>query len=143
MTIPGAVNQPSDPSVEQARLDARYGRAPRRDRRRLLLAALAVFATAAAVWAVWSIAVLVRSDLSWRNTGGDLADPAVARLSFEVTRADGAAVLCTVRATAAGGRVVGWADVRVPAGAAKATTTATVRTVLPATGGGVVTCVRR
>ncbi len=143
MTTDPSTGPSTAPSIEQARLDARYGRGPRPDRRRLLVVAAAVFVAAATVWAVWSIVVLARTSLSWRDTGAELADPAVARLSFEVDRADGAAVLCTVRATAAGGAVVGWVDVRVPAGEATTPVTATVRTVRPATGGGVVTCVRR
>jgi hypothetical protein len=130
-------------TTEQARLDARYGRGPRRDRQRLLRALLVAFVAGAAVWAVWSVVVLARTNLSWRVTGADLADPAVARLSFEVDRADAAAVLCTVRANASDGAVVGWVDVRVPAGERTSTVTATLRTVRPATDGGVVACVRR
>ena len=129
--------------ADQARLDARYGRRPQRDHRRLLAAGVAAFVAVALVWAAWSILVLVRTGLSWRDTGSDLSDPAVARLTFEVTRADGAEAVCSVRATAADGEVVAWADVRVPPGGPTVSATATLRTTRPAAGGGVVACVRR
>jgi hypothetical protein len=125
-------------------LDERYGRRPARDRRPLLLAALGVFVAAAVVWAVWSIITLTRSTLSWRDVDVDTSDPAVVRVTFEVSQATDRAALCAVRATDAAGAVVGWADVPVgpsPAGTAEAQ--ARVRTVRPAAGGGVVTCVRR
>ena len=125
-------------------LDERYGRRPARDRRPLLRVALGVFVAAAVVWAVWSIATLTTSALTWRDVDVDASDPAVVRVTFEVSRAADRAVLCAVRATDAAGAVVGWTDVPVgpsPAGTTEAQ--ARVRTVRPAAGGGVVTCVRR
>ena len=125
-------------------LDARYGRRPGRDRRRLLAAALATFLAVALAWAVWAGATVTRARIDWQATAVDASDPALVRVSFEVTQGTARAAVCSVRATDAEGRVVGWVDVRVPAsGSRRATATAAVRTVRPATDGTVVTCVRR
>jgi hypothetical protein len=125
-------------------LDARYGRRPARDRRRLLAAALVAFVVLALAWAIWAGVSLTRSSISWRATAVDAADPGVVRVSFEVTQAAGRAAVCSVRATDAAGAVVGWVDVAVPASpTGTATATASVRTTRPGAGGDVVTCVRR
>ena len=125
-------------------LDERYGRRPARNRRPLLLGTLGVFVAAAVVWAIWSIAILTTSTLSWREVGVDASDPAAVRVTFEVSRSGGRPVLCSVRATDAAGVVVGWVDVPVgPSSAETIGTQARIRTVRPAAGGGVVTCVRR
>jgi hypothetical protein len=125
-------------------LDERYGRRPARHRRGLLLAALGVFVAAALAWAVWSIWALSRTALTWQDVGVDTADPGQVRVTFEVSQAAGQAALCTVRATDAAGAVVGWAEVSVgPASTGRAAGEARVRTIRPATGGGVASCVRR
>jgi hypothetical protein len=125
-------------------LDARYGRRPPRDRRPLLTTALAAFVVLALAWAIWAGVSLTRASIGWRATAVDTADPGVVRVSFEVTQATRRAAMCSVRATDAAGAVVGWVDVAVPASTSgTATATAAVRTSRPATGGGVLTCVRR
>ena len=125
-------------------LDERYGRRPARDRRPVLLAALGLFVAAAVAWAAWSLVTLNRSALSWQDVGVDASDPASVRVTFEVSQASGRAALCAVRATDSRGAVVGWADVPVgPSTGDRATGEARVRTVRPAAGGGVVSCVRR
>ena len=125
-------------------LDERYGRRRTRDRRPLLLAALGVFVVAAAVWAVWSLVVLNRDALGWQDTGVDTSEPGVVSVSFAVSQHAGRTALCSVRATDARGAVVGWVDVPVgPSGTDATEARVRVRTVRPATGGGVVSCVRR
>jgi hypothetical protein len=125
-------------------LDVRYGRRPSGDRRRLLIVALAGFGVLALVWAVWAGLVVARSSMEWRATAVDTADPSAVRVAVEVTQDPGRPALCTVRATAADGEVVGWVDLAVPASASRtATATATIRTVRAADDGTVVTCVRR
>ncbi len=125
-------------------LDERYGRRPARDRRPLLLAALGVFVAAALTWAVWSLVILTRTSLTWHDVSVDASDPAVVRVTFEVEQAAGHGALCAVRATDSGGAVVGWVDVPVrPSPSGTAAADAQVRTVRPAAGGGVVSCVRR
>ena len=125
-------------------LDVRYGRRPARDRRRLLVAVLATVGVLALAWAIWAGGTVSRARIDWRPTAVDTSDPAVVRVSFEVTQAAGRAVVCSVRATDADGQVVGWVDVPVPPSASgTATATAAVRTVRPAADGAVVACVRR
>ena len=123
-------------------LDERYGRAPARDRRRLLAVLLGAFVLVAAAWAVWSLVLLGRTTLNWSTTAVDTADPAAARVSFEVSGGEAGPAVCSVRATDADGVVVGWTDVQVRAGTPGGAT-ATVRTTRQAAGGGVVSCVRR
>ncbi len=123
-------------------LDERYGRAPARDRRRLLTVLLGAFVLVAVVWAVWSLAVLGRTTLRWGTTAVDTGDPAAARVSFQVSGGVAGPVVCSVRATDAGGVVVGWTDVQTRSGDPGGTT-ATVRTSRPAADGSVVSCVRR
>ena len=125
-------------------LDVRYGRRPARDRRRVLVAVFALVGVLVLAWAVWAGGTVSRATIGWRATAVDASDPAVVRVSFEVTQAAGRAALCTVRATDADGQVVGWVDVPVPPSASgTATATAAVRTSRPAADGAVVTCVRR
>ena len=125
-------------------LDARYGRRPGRDRRRLLAAALATFLAVALAWAAWAGASVARARIDWQATAVDTSDPGFVRVSFQVTQGAARAAVCSVRATDADGGVVGWVDVRLPASqSGRATATAAVRTVRPATDGTVVTCVRR
>jgi hypothetical protein len=98
----------------------------------------------ALAWAVWAGVTIGRARIDWRATAVDSSDPAVVRVSLTVTQDAGRAALCSVRATDAGGRVVGWTDVGVPASpTGTATTTATLRTTRQAAGGAVVACVRR
>jgi hypothetical protein len=130
-------------------LDERYGRRPRNPAsRRWLLAALAVFVVVAVVWAAWAAVRITQSSLTWRVTGSDAADPDAVRVSFVVSLAPGKRAVCAVRATDGSGAVVGWLDVPVEAPAAggplvSVTTSATVPTSEPATGGGVSDCARR
>jgi Domain of unknown function (DUF4307) len=125
-------------------LDARYGRRAPRDRRRPLAVALAAFVVLALAWAVWAGVTISRSRIDWRATAVDSSDPALVRVSLTVTQDAGRAALCSVRATDADGRVVGWTDVGVPASrTGTATATATVRTTGQAADGTVVACVRR
>ena len=125
-------------------LDVRYGRRPPRDRRRVLVAALATAAVLALAWAVWAGGTVSGARIDWRATKVDRSDPAVVRVSFEVTQPAGRAAVCSVRATDADGHVVGWVDVPVPPSASgTSTATAAVRTTRPAADGAVVTCVRR
>ena len=125
-------------------LDVRYGRRPGRHPPRMVIAALAVAGVLALAWAVWAGGTVTRARIDSRATAVDTSDPAVVRVSIEVTQAGGRATVCSVRATDADGQVVGWVDVPVPATASgTATATAAVRTTRPAAGGGVVACVRR
>ena len=130
-------------------LDARYGRRPPSPaRRRRLFAALAVFVVVAAAWAAWAAVRLTQSSLTWQDAGADTSDPALVRVSFVVSLAPGRRAVCAVRATDRSGAVVGWLDVPVEAPAAggplvSVTTSATVPTSEPATGGGVSDCARR
>jgi Domain of unknown function (DUF4307) len=130
-------------------LDARYGRRPPSTAgRRRLLAALAVFVAAFAAWAVWAAVGITQSSLTWRDAGADASDPGAVRVSFVVSLAPGREAVCAVRATDVSGAVVGWLDVPVQAPASggplvRVTTTATVPTSQPATGGGVSDCARR
>jgi hypothetical protein len=125
-------------------LDERYGRRTGRDRRPLLFAVLGVFVLLAATWAVWTIWSLGRTTLTWTTVAVDASDPASVRVSFQVSQAAGHAALCSVRATDAAGAVVGWVDAPVRAATTRTTgAEVRVRTVRPATGGGVVSCVRR
>ncbi len=125
-------------------LDVRYGRRPGRHPRRMVIAALAITGVLALAWAVWAGGTVSGARIGWRATNVDTSDPAVVRVSFEVTQPAGRAAVCSVRATDADGQVVGWVDVPVPPGASgTATATAAVRTIRPAASGGVVTCVRR
>ena len=125
-------------------LDERYGRRPAGHRRALLLAALGVFVVAAAAWMTWSVVGTSRARLTWENVGVDTSDPAAVRVAFQVYQAAGNGALCAVRATDAEGDTVGWTDVPVR-GSTTGTAAAEVRirTLRPATGGGVVSCVRR
>jgi hypothetical protein len=124
-------------------LDVRYGRRTPHDPRRLLTVALAAFGVLALAWAVWAGVTISRSTIDWRTTSVDTSDPALVRLSLAVTQAAGRTAICSVRATDAGGRPVGWTDVRVPASpTGTATVTTTLRTTRAATDGTVVTCVR-
>jgi hypothetical protein len=125
-------------------LDVRYGRRPAGGRRRVLAAAFATALVLALAWAVWAGGTVSRARIDWRAIAVDTSDPAVVRVSFEVTQAAERAAVCSVRATDGDGQVVGWVDVPVPPSASgTATATAAVRTTRSAVGGGVVTCVRR
>jgi hypothetical protein len=125
-------------------LDERYGRRPAGHRRPLLLAALGVFAVAAVAWMVWSVVGTSSSRVTWENVGVDASDPAAVRVTFEVYQAAGNGALCSVRATDAEGETVGWTDVPVrPSTTGTAVAEVRLRTIRPATGGGVVSCVRR
>jgi hypothetical protein len=125
-------------------LDVRYGRRPARNRRRAVIAALAAAVLLALAWAVWAGGIVSGARIGWRATSVDTSDPAVVRVSLEVTQAAGRGAVCSVRATDADGQVVGWVDVPVPPSASgTATATAAVRTTRPAADGAVVTCVRR
>jgi hypothetical protein len=135
----------TDDADARARLDARYGRRrPARGRKRVLVAVLALLVAAVTGWAVWAAFAVARSSLSWLDQGADAANPAAVRVSFAVTAAPGAHVVCTVRATDGGGVVVGWLDVPVTVPASGRTTaTVVVPTSQPATGGGVAACALR
>jgi hypothetical protein len=125
-------------------LDERYGRRARPARRRLLWAGLGAFVVAALAWVVWAAVGIGRSSVTWHDIAVDVSDPALVRLTFQVSAAPGAPAVCAVRATAAGGAIVGWADVAVqvtPAGRAVVRTQ--LRTSEAATGGSVSSCVRR
>ncbi len=125
-------------------LDERYGRRPTGHRRPLLLAALGVFVVAAVAWMVWSVVGTSRSRVTWENVGVDTSGPAAVRVTFQVYQTAGNGALCAVRATDAEGDTVGWTDVPVrPSTTGTAAAEALVRTIRPATGGGVVSCVRR
>ncbi len=108
------------------------------------MAVLALVAAAALAWAVWAVAGLTRASVSVGQVTVDASDPALVRVSFDVTVPGGRAAVCAVGATDAAGAVVGWTDVRVaPTGAGAATAAVAVRTSLPATGGVVRDCIAR
>ena len=125
-------------------LDERYGRRPSRGNRRRLIAALAVFAAVALAWAVWAAVGLGRATITVRDVAVDASDPGLVRVRFALSLAPGRAAVCSVRATAPDGAVVGWADVEVaPSASGSVGATAEIRTSLPASGGGLGTCVAR
>jgi Domain of unknown function (DUF4307) len=125
-------------------LDERYGRRPAGANRRPLIAALAVFVAVALAWAVWAAVGLSRVSVTVGRVAVDASDPGLVRVSFGLSLASGRAAVCSVHATAPDGSVVGWADVDVPPSASGSTVaTAEIRTSMPASGGGVGTCVAR
>jgi hypothetical protein len=125
-------------------LDQRYGRRPPGRRRVALVVVLALVAAGAVAWAVWAVAGLSRASVSVGQVTVDASDPALVRVSFDVSVPGGRSAVCSVRATDAAGVVVGWADVRVaPAGSGAGTASVAVRTSMPASGGGVRDCIAR
>jgi hypothetical protein len=126
-------------------LEERYGRRPARaGRRRWLFAGLAAFVVLVTAWAIWSATSIARSTLTWRDVRADASNPALVRVTFEVTTAPGQRAVCSVRATDGAGAVVGWVDVEVPSSASGRRQQAVlVPTSQPATGGGVADCARR
>ena len=125
-------------------LDERYGRRPARANRRPLIAALAVFVAVALAWAVWAAVGLGRASVTVGQVAVDASDPGLVRVRFALSLTPGRPAVCSVRATAPDGSVVGWADVELaPSASGSTAATAEIRTSLPASGGGVGTCVAR
>jgi hypothetical protein len=125
-------------------LDERYGRRPRRASRWPLIAALAVFVAVALAWAVWAAVGLGRASITVQSVAVDASDPGLVRVRFALSLAPGRGAVCSVRATAADGSVVGWADVELaPTASGSTGATAEIRTSLAASGGGVGTCAAR
>jgi len=91
--------------------------------------------------AVWFGLSATLGQPSWQTVGYKVVDDQTVRVTFEVYRAGGTALTCTVEALARDFGTVGTAQVSVPASAEETSTrTVTFRTVSRAVTGQVRTC---
>jgi Domain of unknown function (DUF4307) len=118
----------------------RYGRAPSRRARILLIAAVALVVLVAVGWFAWA-AYESRSSATGTDVGFNVLDNASVQVTFDVTKPKDQTATCVVQALDSGFAVVGTSRVQVgPADQSVVRRTATVRTTNRATTGHVTSC---
>jgi Domain of unknown function (DUF4307) len=118
----------------------RYGRAPSRTRRALVVAAIGLVALGALAWFAWA-AWSGRASATGTDVGFVVVDDGSVQVTYDVTKPKNRTATCTVEALDSGFSVVGTVRVEV----ARSThdvvrQTSTVRTTNRATTGRVVSC---
>jgi type II secretory pathway component PulM len=114
VTEPAASPRDRSASADEL-LAARYGRRSPRQRWVMILA-VAVLALAFLGWLLWAAWFQSTASVTGDLQSYDVVSEHEVRVTVEVRRSSGAAVTCTVRASAADHGVVGDQQVTIPAG---------------------------
>lgn len=118
----------------------RYGRAPSRSRRAMVIVAVSVVVAAALGWFAWA-AWSGRASATGSDVGFVVVDDGTVRVTFDVTKPKDRSATCTIQALDTGFSVVGTVRVQVPRSSRDVVRqTSTVRTTNRATTGRVESC---
>lgn len=118
----------------------RYGRAPSRRARVILVGVVALVVVVAVGWFAWA-AYESRTSATGTDVGFDVVDNATVRVTFDVTKPKDKTATCVVQALDSGFAVVGTSRVQVgPTDQGVVRRTATIRTTNRATTGQVTSC---
>ncbi|MGE9808202.1 MULTISPECIES: DUF4307 domain-containing protein [unclassified Janibacter] len=101
-----------------------------------------VLVALAVAYTVWAGLAATRDHIVWTDLSYDVVDEQTVTVAFDVTRPEGTALTCTVRAQDQGFGTVGTLEVDIPAAGARTVhREVTVRTSSRAVTGHVKTCV--
>ncbi|MGC5225101.1 DUF4307 domain-containing protein [Micromonospora sp. DT81.3] len=95
-------------------LDERYGRGPRRGRRRAFWITVAVLAAASVGTLSWVTVSNTLNEVGFDGTGHEIVDDRTVTVSFQVTPPAGAAFACALQALDEDFGIVGWRVIEYP-----------------------------
>lgn len=103
-------------ALRDPRLDTRYGRSPRRVRRRrtVVISSIALLVAGGIAWVGWIGLFSPQREVDGQAIGYSLIDRGV-RVRADISAPPGRAVACAVQADGANSAIVGWRTVRLPA----------------------------
>jgi hypothetical protein len=103
--------------TENASLDARYGRTPKkrkRDRRIYVIGAIAIAAVMIA-WVIWGGLDSASASLDAEDAGATIVNPTSVRISYQISMPVGKTARCALQVQNAAHSIIGWKVVDVPA----------------------------
>jgi hypothetical protein len=125
-------------TTTQQRLDERYGRSPRVERRtrRIMIVAAALFAVVFTAWVVWGGLSGTSAEIETRDLGYANITQTSIDVRWEVSVAPGTEVTCAMQALNKSFGIVGWRVIELPASTDRTRMfTETLRTAEPAVTG--------